>query len=136
VVRPDLELGGHHLEHLALGQGERLAQVRVADEGDRGQLVPDLQAAGRLLGGEDVLELLEVERRAVAEAEVLLAHLVGQLAQPAHVRLAELVGMHVERVAGGVVVVGVVHAPGHRCVVVAEDGERGHAADRVAALVG
>ena len=44
--------------------------------------------------------------------------------------------MQVERLAGGVVVVRVVHAAGDGGVVVAEDGERGDLADEVAALVG
>jgi hypothetical protein len=44
--------------------------------------------------------------------------------------------VQVQRVAGGVVVVRVVHAPGHGGVVVAQDGVRGAGADERAALVG
>ena len=44
--------------------------------------------------------------------------------------------MQVERLARGIVVVRVVHAPGDGSVVVAEDGEGRHLAHEIAALVG
>ena len=57
----------------------------MADEGHLGQL----GGAGRQLAGllerEDVLELLQVERRAVAEGDLAVAVLVGQAAQPLQV---------------------------------------------------
>src|SRR3970282_344901 len=93
-------------------------------------------AAGRLLGREDVLELLEADRRAMAEGNVPLAHLVGQLLQPGQVLGRQDAGVVVERLAGGVIVVGVIHPPGDRGVVVAQDGEGRLVADHVTAIVG
>jgi hypothetical protein len=48
-------------------QGEHLAQVRVPDEGHVRELLEHREALTRLLGREDVLELLEPHGRAVAE---------------------------------------------------------------------
>ena len=117
---------------------EHLAQVRVADERDVVEVVPDGEALARLLGREDVLELFEAQRRAVAQVDARVgdAMLVGQRLEPLHVLARQHAGVRVERVAGGLVVVRVVHATGDRCVVVAEDGDLGNAAHDVAALVG
>ena len=120
-----LELVGHHLVHAVRRERERLAEVRVADERQRRQVVPDLQALRRLIAREDVVELFDVERRAVAEVDVPLADLVRQVLQPLHVLGREQPGVHVQRVPGRVVVVRVVHPPRDRRVVVAEDGVRG-----------
>ena len=56
---------------------EHLAEVRVPDERDVPELVPDRQALARLLGREDVLELLEAHRRAVAEVDVDVVELLA-----------------------------------------------------------
>ena len=98
--------------------------------------VPDGHAAGGLVAGEDVVELLDVQRRAVTEQHVVLAHLVGQLLQPLHVVLLQDLGVAVQRVAGGVVVVRVVHPPGDGGVVVAQDGVRHLRSHQRAGLVG
>src|SRR5262249_50059534 len=72
-----LEAVGHDLVDAVGRQRERLAQVRVPDERQRRELIPDLHALRRLVAREDVVEVLDVERRAVAELHVALANLVG-----------------------------------------------------------
>jgi hypothetical protein len=59
----------------------------VADEREVPELVVDGEALARLLGREDVLELLEAHGRAVAEEHVVLVELVlvGQPLEPRHV---------------------------------------------------
>ncbi len=97
----------------------------------------DGQALARLLGREDVLELLEAHGRAVAEEDVAVVELllVGQALEPRHVRLGEHRGVSVERVARRLVVVRVVHATADGGVVVAEDRLLRGLADEVRALV-
>src|SRR5580658_499402 len=58
----EIEVNGRKLLDAAVAEREDLAQVRVADERDVPDLVPDGEALARLLGGEDVLELLEAHR--------------------------------------------------------------------------
>ena len=125
----------HHLVHAVGRQRERLAEVRVADQRQRRQVVPDVQALRRLIAGEDVVELLDVQRRAVAVVDVALAHLVGKLLQPLHVLGRQQPRVQVQRVARRVVVVRIVHAAGDGGVVVAQDGVGGALADDRAAFV-
>ena len=107
----------------------------MADERDEPEVVPDIETPRRLLDREDVLELLEVDRRAVAERELAIADLVRQPLEPRLVLRTQLACVEVERLAGGVVVVRVVHPARDRGIVVTEDRERGGLADQVAALV-
>ena len=130
-------IGGQLLDAVRR-EREDLAEVRVADERDVPELVPDRQALARLLGREDVLELLEAHRRAVAEEHVDVRRASAGRAgclQPRHVLGREHRGVGVERVARGLVVVRVVHAPGDGGVVVAEDRHLGDLAHEVGALV-
>ncbi len=77
-------------------------------------------------------------RRAVAEVDVDVRQLllVRQAAEPGGVLGGEHRSVGVERVAGGLVVVRVVHPAGDGGVVVAEDRLLGHLADEIGALVG
>jgi hypothetical protein len=108
----------------------------MPDEGELRQPLPDGQALGGLVAREDVVELLHAQRRAVTEEHAVLAEFVGQRLEPGHVRRLEHLRVLVEHVAGGVVVVRVVHAPGHCGIVVAEHGLRHGRAGEVARLVG
>src|SRR5690606_33682832 len=120
------------------GEREDFAQVRVPDQRDVPELVVDGQAFARLLGGEDVLELFQADGRAVAEldVDVLELDLVGQAAQPRHVGLGQHLRVQIERLAGRLVVVRVVHASGDRGVVAGGGRGFGQAAHDVGALVG
>ncbi len=126
------------LLHAVRREGEHLAEVRVADQREVAELRIDRQALTRLLGREDVLELFEPHRRAVAEVHRYFVELdlVGQLLQPAHVLVGEELRVEIERVAGGLVVVRVVHATGDGRVVVAEDGRFDQVPHEIRALVG
>src|SRR5213075_953540 len=66
---------------------EHLAQVRMANQRQRSQLLENGQALTCLLGREDVLELFEPHRRAVTQVHRLLGQLdlVRQLLEPRHV---------------------------------------------------
>ncbi len=95
------------------GELEHLTQVRVADHREVAELAVVRQALARLLGREDVFELLEAHRRAVAEEHlVLLEHaLIRKRLQPGHVLGGDHAGVRVERVARGLVIIRVIHAP-------------------------
>src|SRR3954468_2315791 len=71
-----LELVGDHLVDAVGRERERLAEMGVADQRERREIVPDLQALRRLIAREDVVELLDVEGRPVAVVDVALADLV------------------------------------------------------------
>ena len=137
AVGGELEVDRRQLFHRGACQREHLAQVRMADEREVPELVVDGQALSRLLGREDVLELFETDRRAVAEVQRDLVELdlVGQAAQPLHVLRGQQGGVRVEGVAGRLVVVRIVHPAGDGGVVVAEDARLGALADQVGALV-
>jgi hypothetical protein len=120
------------------GEREDLAEVRVADEREVAEVFPHAEALARLLGGEDVLELFEPHRRAVAQVHVDVVELlhVGEPAQPTHVLGRQHARVGVEGVARGLVVIRVVHAAGDGGVVVAQDGRPRQRAHHVGALVG
>src|SRR5438874_5942054 len=128
-LRPDVLDGVAELE--------RALQVRVADEGERGELLlPSQQQVLGLLQREHVFERLRVPRRGVPVGHLPFRALVGQAAQPLHVLLGELERGPVEDFARGGVVVAVVHPAGDRRVVIAENRELAPGADQIAGGVG
>src|SRR5438132_3725002 len=115
---------------------EGALQVRVADEGQMGEVGGAHQQIFGLLEREDVLEGGRVARRGMAVSDVAFRSGVGQRAQPLHVGGRELLRGPVEHFARRRVVVAVVH-PARDCgVVVAEDRELAARADDVASRVG
>jgi hypothetical protein len=110
----------------------------VPDERDVTEVVPDRKALSCLIGREDVFELLEANRRAVAQVDVdrLETVLVRKLLQPSHVLGRQLARMQVERLAGRLIVVAVVHPSGDRGVVVSKNRDLGDVAHDVGACIG
>jgi hypothetical protein len=101
------------------------------------QVVPNGEALARLLGGEDVLELLEADRRPVAQLQVLVDQtlLVRQALEPLHALAAEHRRVRVQSVACRLVVVRVVHPSRDGSVVVAQDGLRRELSHQLGAVV-
>src|SRR5580658_5591034 len=124
LVRLELEIHARELLDRRPREREHLAEVGVADERQVADAVEDREALASLLWGEDVLELLEANRGAMTEEDADLVEpvLVRKALEPRHVVAADHRRMSVERVAGGLVVVRVIHPPRDRGVVVAEDG--------------
>src|SRR5205085_902546 len=89
-----------------------------------------------LLDEEDVLVLFGLEGAAVAVLDRAFAHAVRQALEPREVVGRQRLARPVERLARGVVVVVVVHAPGDGGVVIAQEREARARAHVVAALVG
>ena len=108
----------------------------MADHGELGKLVPDGQALRGLVAGKDVVECLHVDGRPVAEENAVFPMLVRQGLQPLHVLRFQKLGVLVQRLACGVVVVRVVHASRHRSVVVAQHSLRDLGPHQGAGLVG
>jgi hypothetical protein len=102
------------------------------------EVVPDRKAFGGLIGRENVLELLEANRRAVAKVHVdrLETVLVRKLLQPSHVLGRQFARMQVECLAGRLIVVAVVHPARDRCVVVSKNRDLGDFPHDVGACVG
>jgi hypothetical protein len=115
---------------------ERPLQVRVADEGEMRQVSrgPEHQVLG-LLQREDVLEGGGIARAGVSPEDLPLLPAVGERPQPLHVLGREVERRPVEHLAGGRVVVAVVHPAGDRRVVVSQHGELALFPDQVARLV-
>ena len=138
LVAIEREVDGGQLFDFAWREREDLAEVRVPDDREVAEVFVDRETVARLLGREDVLELLDAHGRAVTEIDADIGELfaVRQPAQPRHVLGRQQRRVRVERVARSLVVVRVVHAAGDRGVVVAEDGDAREALDDVDALVG
>src|SRR5687767_14080441 len=91
AVRLEVEVDGRELFDARRGESEHLAEMRMADERDVTQLIVERQALARLLRGENVLEFLEPNGRAVTEldAEFVETNFVRQRLEPAHVFFRE-----------------------------------------------
>ena len=109
----------------------------MPDQRDVTEVAQDRQALGGLIRSEDVLELLESDRRAVAEVnpDRLEPMLVRQGLEPVEVFLRELSCVKVESLPRGLVVVRVVHPPCDCSVVVSKNGHLGNLADDICTFV-
>src|SRR5712692_6060212 len=122
-----------------LHQGQELEgalQVRVADEGEVGQIARRAQyKIFGLLQRKDVLEGGRVPRAGVPPQDLPLLLAVGERPQPGHVLGREVQRGPVQHLARGGVVVAVIHAPGDRRIVVPQHAELAAGPDEVAGLV-
>jgi hypothetical protein len=113
------------------------AEMRVTDQREVTELVIHRQAFPGLLGGKNVLELLEPHGRAVTEVESQFGQLllVGKPSQPSRIFSGKHGSVGIERLARSLVVIRVVHSARYGSVVVPEDRFFRDLSDQVGAFV-